>query len=269
MKKLVLVFLGLMVVGIIFSVKPVMTNSSSAPLGRTGAPGETSCASCHSGSALSGEIQFEFISQNEGFFTEEEACTVKVTANYPASMFGFSMTALNDQNQAFGNFAVINTQTTSQGSTSNGRKYVGHKGADSNKSWEVVWTAPANSGNSEVRFYYIVNAADGNGGTGGDYIVTGNKSFSLFVDTQVEDQIAEPWVHIKQTYDDIVVAFSKPSGESQILKIFDLSGRELYVQSLSGLEKQIRIHMSQKNKGIYVLTLMNGSEVKAEKFYLR
>jgi len=152
-------------------------NSGQAPTGRTGAPGEGSCGTCHTGGSYSGQIIFAMGEEPVTEYNPGETYTISFTAEYNAPRFGFSMTALDANDQPAGDFTVLNTDNTSKAVTANNRQYVGHKNANDNNVWEFEWTAPA-AAVGNVTFYYVINAADGNGSTSGDYVELGSTSLN-------------------------------------------------------------------------------------------
>lgn len=151
-------------------------NSGQAPIGRTGAPGETSCASCHSGGSYTGETLFMLGDNSQTTYQPGESYTVSFTADYNAPRYGFSVTALDASNNPAGEFTLLNEDNTSWGQAGNGRQYVGHKAADATHQWTFEWEAPA-ADVGEITFYYVINAANADNGTGGDYVETGSATF--------------------------------------------------------------------------------------------
>lgn len=146
--------------------------SYEPPPGKTGAPGENTCAQCHSGGSGEGEVTIAF--ENGGnTFAYGETYVMNVDVSDPVqSRFGFETTVLDQDDNMAGTLALIDTDNTSLQS-SGGRDYVGHRGANSNNTWSFEWTAPdENSGVEQVTFYIAGNAANGNGNTSGDYIYT-------------------------------------------------------------------------------------------------
>jgi uncharacterized repeat protein (TIGR02543 family) len=152
-------------------------NSSQPPIGRTGAPGEGTCADCHSGGSYSGQILFELENGTITEYTPGQTYTITFTSDFNAPRFGFSITALNASNQPAGDFTVLNNDNTSKAVAVNNRQYIGHKNANDNNVWEFEWTAPA-SDVGNVTFYYVINAANGDNSTGGDFIQTGTTSIT-------------------------------------------------------------------------------------------
>ncbi len=161
-------------------------NSSQSPTGRTGAPGESTCASCHSGGSYSGDIIF---SMGEGDITEYQpdvTYTITFIADFNSPRFGFSITALDEDNQPAGNFTVLNDDNTYKAVTGNNRQYIGHKNANDNNEWEFEWTSPATDV-GDITFYYVINAANGDNGTGGDYIETGTYTITPGEEPEIFD----------------------------------------------------------------------------------
>jgi len=152
-------------------------NSGQAPLGRTGAPGESSCAACHGGGNYTGESFFVLGDNAQAEYVPGETYTISFEADYDAPRYGFSVTALDADEMPAGDFALLDEDNTSFGVGGNDRQYVGHKNADATNSWSFEWTAPDDA-SGEVTFYYVVNAANADNGTGGDMIETGSSSFA-------------------------------------------------------------------------------------------
>jgi uncharacterized repeat protein (TIGR02543 family) len=179
MKKNFTIYLLFFAAIIFISLKPHTgdKNSGQAPIGRTGAPGEGTCAGCHSGGSYTGQILFALGDETITEYTPGETYTIAFTADYNAPRFGFSLTALNANDEPAGDFTVLNDDNTSKAVAVNNRQYIGHKNANDNNEWEFEWTAPATDvGN--ITFYYVINAANGDGGTGGDYIELGTTSLA-------------------------------------------------------------------------------------------
>ena len=179
MKKNFTIYLLFFAAIIFISLKPHTSdkNSGQAPIGRTGAPGEGTCAGCHSGGSYTGQILFELGDEPITEYTPGETYTIAFTSDFNAPRFGFSVTALNANDEPAGDFTVLNDDNTSRAVAVNNRQYIGHKNANDNNVWEFEWSAPATDvGN--VTFYYVINAANDDGGTGGDYIELGTTSLT-------------------------------------------------------------------------------------------
>lgn len=129
----------------------------SAIAAQTGAPGESTCATCHGISFKVGGSESSLVIKDSlnNIVTEYEPNhTYTFTFSYTISgSKGFQMTALSDQNVKAGNFTA---GTGSKINTLNSRQYINHS-SKNNSSWTYKWTAPS-SDIGNVTFY----AAAGN-----------------------------------------------------------------------------------------------------------
>jgi hypothetical protein len=177
MKKLMIYFCLLSAISFL-ALKPHGgdKNSGQAPIGRTGAPDESSCGGCHSGGSYSGETLFQLGEQELSAYVPGETYLITYAGDYGAPRYGFSVTVLDANNEPAGDFAIINADNTALGNAGNGRQYVGHRNASANNEWIFEWTAPDDD-IGPVTFYHVINAANGDNGTGGDYVETGSVTF--------------------------------------------------------------------------------------------
>ena len=162
--------------------------SGPEPL-RTGAPGEQTCAStagCHTSFALNsgpGTLSLTGLPAN---YTTNQEINLTVTLNQSGRpLYGFEITALDDQGRFAGTFTITDsgrTQLFSGVVGNNLRRYISHNfngtfpNGNNQGSWNFRWTAPATSV-GRVTFYVAGNAANGSGTEIGDFIYT--KSFSI------------------------------------------------------------------------------------------
>lgn len=160
-------------------------NSGQAPIGRTGAPNEGSCANCHSGGSYTGQVVFQLGEEDLAAYVPGETYLISFIGDYNAPRYGFSVTVLDGSNQPAGNFALINADNTWLATPANGRQYVGHRNASANNEWMFEWTAP-DEDIGPVTFYHAINAANGDNGTGGDFAETGSVTFPAAED---EDEL--------------------------------------------------------------------------------
>lgn len=79
------------------------------------------------------------------------------TGSGNTNYYGFQLSALDASNAKAGTFAVTTSTNTSLDNTA-GFQWIGHKGANSNKTWVFKWTSPAAS-SGPVTFYYSFVAA--------------------------------------------------------------------------------------------------------------
>lgn len=162
---------------LLITVMPVVllliAPSNGSPGGRTGSPGDgnQTCTACHSGTAIN---QSGWISTNippEGY---NPGATYQITLNSThagAALFGFELTAENSAGQKTGTFAITENNRTKLVNQSKAVTHTlnGTTPSGGGASWTMNWTAPAMAAGN-ITFYAAVNAANGNGGTGGDVI---------------------------------------------------------------------------------------------------
>jgi hypothetical protein len=171
--------IALLVIVTIYTVgtySSVYARSGGPPDGRTGAPGESTCATsgCHGTSALNAGAGSLTIDAPNPYVPGTEYA-VSVTLSDPVqSRWGFELTVLNADDEAAGTITLTNTNDT-QFSTSGGRTYIKHTsagtspGTSSSRTWSFQWTAPPSDVGS-ITFYAAGNAANGNFSTSGDHI---------------------------------------------------------------------------------------------------
>ncbi|MCS7025802.1 MAG: IPT/TIG domain-containing protein [Bryobacteraceae bacterium] len=152
-------------------------NSSGAPEGHTGAPGEQTCTVCHTGTVNSGRgrLRIEFPSAG---YTPGQTSRMRVILEDPAaSRWGFELTARLEsapQTRA-GTLASVDGNTMVN--TAGAMQWITHtaagtrRGTTGSVTFEFNWTAPATDAGAVV-FYAAGNAANGNGTVTGDNIYT-------------------------------------------------------------------------------------------------
>ncbi len=154
------------------------SNSSGAPSGFTGSPGDggNTCAisGCHSGIAVG--IKSNVFTSNiptDGY-VPGTTYTITATAQSSTSIstFGFQISPQTSSGTLVGTMIATSLETKLTGTG----KYLTHTssgitGINGIKSWSFNWVAPA-AGTGNVTFYGVFNHANGNGGTSGDSIFT-------------------------------------------------------------------------------------------------
>ncbi|HIA66080.1 TPA: hypothetical protein EYN98_08435, partial [Candidatus Poribacteria bacterium] len=204
----------------------------------SGAPGESTCLSCH-GDSSNGSLT---ISDLPDAYQGELPYTIKVKLSQSGRIrWGFVMTALDTDGNQAGTFETAdgNTQTFSSG----GRQYIGHTstgtaaGQQDSQTWTLRWIAPASSlGN--VTFYASGNAANNNGENTGD---NGYKT-EVTIEAEVEAGVNIPDPNLRAALEK---ALGKKEGD--VITKEDLAGLERLdasdrgVTNLSGLEHCTRL----------------------------
>jgi uncharacterized repeat protein (TIGR01451 family) len=153
--------------------------SAGPPAGHTGAPGEFTCAECHTAQVV-GNGRFTIDAPQSYVPGQTYQIIVNHVNSDPTRLrWGFELTALADDLTKAGNLQSANNQTQildDQGPGSS-RQYIEHtavgtfEGQQGGASWTFNWTAPSTDvGN--VTFYAAGNQANDDGNTTGDYIYT-------------------------------------------------------------------------------------------------
>lgn len=149
-------------------------SEGGAPTGRTGAPGETTCTSCHSQSSGAGQVSI--IAPTN--YTPGQTYQIQVqnsTTDTSRTIWGFETIAVTSGNAMAGSFA--NTTANTRMRVASTKTYVTQTtagtfpGQTGSAAWTFSWTAPAtNVGN--VTFYVAGLQGDNSGDEGGDRTVT-------------------------------------------------------------------------------------------------
>lgn len=171
------------------SVVTIKSKSNGLSSAYSGAPSESNCTSCHAKYSLqtSGtnhdKISFKGNFTGSGYIPDS---TYKITVTYKEtgkSVFGFQLTALQDQNVSYptpaGTFTSKDSRTAAFtqviGSTTRG--YIEHtstgtaKVATDSVSWVFEWKAPSTN-MGDIKMHLVLNVTNNNGNDAGDYIYT-------------------------------------------------------------------------------------------------
>ena len=145
--------------------------------GNTGAPGEFSCSSCHSGGPQGGNLKIEGLPAT---YTAGQEYNLTVTLTQLGRVrFGFQATVLEASGKSAGTLVLTDanrTQLRNSTFTGNNRDYIEHTTEGTLPvgqagSWSFKWRAPSSSAGG-VSFYVAGNAANGDFSSFGDTIYT-------------------------------------------------------------------------------------------------
>jgi|GEM_PF-611395 len=160
-----------------------LANSNVPPTGRTGAPGEGTCAgTCHNGSAsFNGAVSFIGLSN----ITSSQNLAPEVDVSFGSGspvLAGFSIVALDDNNNQAGSWA----NTTS---SSGGKDYWSHNPAmafsgNSGVSEINEWFPPNYT--TDVTFYVCAVVANGNGNNNGDEVICNEETITVTAPPSVD-----------------------------------------------------------------------------------
>ena len=173
------IYFGFLIIIMILGLANSGMQPVSSGSGYTGAPGDSNCASCHTGnnSSIDGNI---VISGLPDTINTNTTYKITVTVSNPNSMAkkaGFQLVALTGTNTNAG--SMTNNSTGSDLRTVfGGKTYFGHAPADTfpasrTLTYTVDWTSPSTQGiNPVIKFYSAGLIANGDNNTSGDKVVT-------------------------------------------------------------------------------------------------
>lgn len=185
-KYLHLTIIGLL--SIIFITSSFFTSSHPTfsgvpPSGLTGATGSY-CTNCHGGSSLNtagGGVLVTGLPTNvSAGMTYNFSLTTSHIAN-DRLKWGFSISAKNSVGQNIGTFSSTNPNAAINADELSHNNAVSTAATNNFTYNNLKWTAPAALGanDGQVTFYYTGNAANGNGGSNGDFIYAGTQTSSV------------------------------------------------------------------------------------------
>ena len=254
------------------------TNQGGAPAGTTGAPSEGSCANagCHSAVVNSG-TGVTTLTFNTGTTSYKADSTYTVTLKHVEtgrSLFGFIATSLNSSNVKSGNIAVSQS-TRTKISTAGGRQYITHNASgttpvSNNGEWQFRWTAPS-AGAGAVTFYAAINAANGNGNTGGDRIYTRSFVFTEDVNTGLQSVTNTSDINIypNPIVSDAQVTFTTSAIGMTQVSIYDMQGKmvkNIFSSSLTAGTHIIGISANDLVAGLYFLSIETAQNKLVKQF---
>lgn len=241
-------------------------NSGQAPMGRTGAPGESTCGGCHSGGSYSGSMTFELGAENASEYIPGEKYVITFAGEYGAPRYGFSITALDAAENPAGDFTLIDEGNTSFGTLGNGRQYVGHRSADATNEWTFEWTAPAEDA-GPVTFYYVINAANGDGGTGGDFVETGSTSIQPAEETQIAEVDNTGTVSVFPNPATTHFTIKTNDSAMEEVMIFDLQGKLVHHELLETNAHSVDVR--SLDPAIYLLQIRTTEKVSVHRVFVQ
>jgi hypothetical protein len=171
----VILFTGIMTAAFIFS-DTTRTEASFAgpPTGRTGAPGESTCTSCHSANGGSGQFNIAAPAS----YVPGQTYTIQIqhtTNDGTRAAWGFEMIPLTGTNAMAGSLANLNANTRTR--ISGTKTYVEQSsagvfsGQTGGASWTFSWTAPITDVGT-VTLYAAGLQANDDGSESGDQTYT-------------------------------------------------------------------------------------------------
>jgi hypothetical protein len=261
-----------------------MSNLSSGPLkpplGYTGAPGESDCTTCHSGTPINGgggNITLAFSGANNTYKLDKTyTVTVTVTDAGMSPLCCFETTTLTAANHPAGKLKLITPENTMiRNSSTNGRSYItNYETANFYQQWSYKWKAPS-ADVGPIIMYATGNASNNNGNPLGDHIYgtaltinpagqfmkTGEESNELF---SVYPTLIHQQVNIDYSLNEagtVTIHLYNMNGQLQEI-LFDGSQE-------TGSYKQIITLKKQYSPGVYLLVTHMGDETETTKLMIQ
>jgi hypothetical protein len=260
-----------------FLDKKIHKNAGGSLVSKTGAPGEQSCTSCHSGTAQSGVTENVFtlldgLTQVTSYLPGQTYNVTLSMSSAPAKK-GFQATALDGSNNMAGTFTGNTgggTAVTTSASLS--RQYANHTSASntsSNMVWIWEWTAPATDvGN--VTFYVATNKANNNGNDNGDVIYTSQhiigSAASLGEATTFDADFKAGY---NGTSNVLSMSFNSLIAGEMFLNLVDANGRSVFTYNIGDANvgenmEKIALPSDLKNGIYFVNVFVNNNSMQAK-----
>lgn len=250
--------------------------ASGSPVAKTGAPGEQNCTSCHSGTALSGASENNFILLNSSpspttTYLPGATYTATLTMSSSPAKKGFQSIALDGTNAMAGSFtASAFTNVT----TSGANQYINHTSSSNTSSvntWTWTWIAPATNV-GDVTFYVASNKANNNGLNSGDEIYLSQHVIAISPvagTSELEEVKTNFTAGYAPSSNSLVMNFNSLSAGNIFINLVDLNGRSVFTHDLGtaqiGENKQtIKLPSDLKN-GIYVANVFVNNKAMSAK----
>lgn len=257
-------------------VKSSHINGSGAPSGRTGAPGESNCTECHSGSVQSGS-GINQIAWTEGVtpvteYTPGTTYNVGVTFSTAAAKNGFQVVALNSSNAQAGTITIIPGSGTQLLNGAAGKKYVTHNtSGNAQTAWAFQWTAPA-SNVGDVTFYLATNQTNSNNNSSGDVIRLSQHVIGSTAG--VSDNTVDMGLEVgyNANGNTLNMKYTSLSVGTSSVNIVDLSGKSVFTEAIGTTEagtnnKAVKLPSDLK-AGVYIIHLNVNNNFASKKIYI-
>lgn len=248
MKKNYLFKFGLFMIP--FTAFILIANSSGRDDARSGSPGDggATCASCHTGGSAGASLAITTNIPTTGYDTNT-AYTVTVNNSSSASAHGFQLVAEQTSNDA-----KVGGFTAGTGSRVSGDR-ITHSNSSQN-SWSFTWTSPATDVGA-IKFYAASVAANGNGSTSGDQVVTSSSgninALGISKANRLEFKMfpnpASNFVNIQLVSEN----------ETAKVDFYNVVGQLVYSKNVTLSNRQIDI--SSLNSGIYTMRVQTDSKI--------
>lgn len=251
-------------------------NSAGAPAGRTGAPGESNCAECHSGGTQSGTGINTLYMLDGGTivtnYTPGSIYNMSLALSTGSVKEGFQATVLDlTNNQFVGDFPGTGGFGTAI-TTFNGRDYANHTSTsndEGNLAWVWQWQAPATDV-GPVRFYVATNIANGNNNSTGDAIYLSEHIFGSTAGiSEVENEVTDFTAGYSSSLNSVMIGFSSKTVDNMFFNLVDMNGKSVFTaqpgNSALG-ENKLKVTLPDGiRSGMYVVNFFIGNKPMSAK----
>jgi hypothetical protein len=278
------------IIGVVFILPALMSmmlykKTAGGHPGRTGAPGEVTCAQsgCHTSSSTMPGAGVNTLLYPNTDSTYIPGTTYTLTVQVQRSTitkFGFELCALKDNDSTnIGQIAITDSNRTHMISTTINagiRDYITHSTNGTpalitgNTSWSFRWTAPS-SNEGKITFYYVSNCTNNSSTNLGDTIYLSSFQIKPKVFTSINEIVSEKefTVLYNRSVNSIVVNYLLNIPAKVTLHLFDLQGKEISLKEYdhgSAGNCSDRIEVGKDiSAGIYNLSLMIDNKVISRK----
>ncbi|MCC6700675.1 MAG: T9SS type A sorting domain-containing protein [Fluviicola sp.] len=248
---------------------------NGSPGGKTGAPGDGTCTSCHAGTVQSGSnmntITFADLNGAVTSYTPGATYAVTIIMNTSNVKNGFEIVALTPSNTQAGTVAITdatNTKTVSFG----GKTRVTQKTAGTAlTTWTFAWTAPAtNVGN--VTFYLATNVSNNQDNDNNDIIYN---SQHIIGSTAGINEITSNFdlnANYNSSTNSIALDINAKEGGDVAINLVDMAGKSVQFEQLgkaSAGENTFNLKLDkQLQKGIYIVNINVNNNFVTKKIYI-
>lgn len=187
-----------------------LASSGGPPDGRTGAPGEGTCAGCHS-STGSGDSTL-LVGMPAGSYVPDSFYLLTLSVDFAGQRrWGFELTCLDTAGNPAGQLHVIDSVQTSY-SFSGGRQYLKQTGAGTQRGstsavWQLGWRSPVIPV-GPVTFHWCANACNNNSSTSGDFALTDSLTVWPTGVAEVRAPAGHGWYYLSPAQNRVVIHYN-------------------------------------------------------------
>lgn len=253
--------------------------SAGAPIGKTGAPGESNCTDCHSGTTQDGSnvnslVILDGVTPVTNY-VPGMTYNATLTLNTMNVKEGFQATVLDASNNMAGSF-VGQAGSTSASTATNGRMYATHTSTSNtaaNPAWLWTWNAPATD-MGPLTFYVASNIANGTGDTSGDVIYLSQHAFGSAAGL---DDLTNDSSNFSAGYspseNKVKINFNSLSVGNMFFNLVAMNGKSVFTydlgESILGENSEnIKLPIALES-GIYIVNFFVGNQAMSTKIMIQ